>query len=63
MSKNKNNTKKLGLFYKSHGKWTTVPYRGFTFTAYQASRNPIKADIAVLQKEVLKSKIRLAPVK
>jgi len=61
MTKNKN-TKKFGLFYKSHGKWTTVPYAGVTYTAYQLGRNPVKQDVADLKNYILKSRIRVMPV-
>jgi hypothetical protein len=57
------NTKRFGLFYKSNGKWNTTPYAGFTFTAYQAKRNPVKREIAELKNYILKSKIRVLPVK
>jgi hypothetical protein len=67
MSKNKNKTKdktvRYGLFYRSNGRWTTTPYLGVTYTAYQVSRNPLKKDISVLKNQVLKSKTRLLPVK
>ena len=61
MSKNKN-TKRFGLVYRSNGRWTTNTYSGFTFTAYQAKRNPVKGQIADLKNYVLKSKIRVRPV-
>lgn len=58
----KNTKVRYGLFYKSHGQWTRVPYSGTTFTEYQISRNPVKRDIATLKNNVLKSKIKLLPV-
>jgi len=56
-----NNTKRFGIFYKSHGKWTG-PYAGATFTEYSINRNPIKSDIKDL-KSILKSKVQIRPVK
>lgn len=62
MAKNKT-PKRFGLFYRSNGRWTTTPYMGMTFTAYQAKRNPIKNDVSVLKNYILKSKVRIMPVK
>ena len=61
MAKNKN-VKRLGLFYRTHGRWTTVPYAGMTFTPYQVSRNPLKNEIALLKNRVLKSRVQVRPV-
>lgn len=60
MSK-KQTQKRLGLFYKSNGRWTG-PYAGVTFTPYTWSRNPRKAEVNVLKNYVLKSRVALRPV-
>ncbi len=59
-SKSKNN-KRVGLFYKSHGKWTG-PYAGATFTEYSVKRNPVKEELGII-KSILKSRVELRPVK
>jgi hypothetical protein len=61
MAKNRNQ-KRFGLFYRSNGRWTTTPYGGFTFTAYQANRNPVKGEISELKNYLLKSRVRVCPV-
>lgn len=60
--KNKSNTR-FGIFYRSHGKWTTVPYRNITFTNYTVNRNPLKDEVSHLKNFILKSKIKIMPVK
>jgi hypothetical protein len=60
--KNKN-TKRLGLFYRSNGRWTSTPYEGETFTAYQLKRNPVKSMVRELKNYVLKSRVRFRSVK
>lgn len=62
MAKKTKNIKKLGLFYRSNGRWTTTPYAGHTFTAYQVNRNPLKRELSTLKNYVLKSKVRVHPV-
>jgi hypothetical protein len=62
MQKQKNNTR-YGLFYRSNGRWTTTPYLGATYTAYQLKRQPVKGDILELKNYVLKSKIRVKAIK
>jgi hypothetical protein len=62
MAKNKN-TKRFGLFYRSNGRWTTTPYQGMTFTSYQVNRNPIKDEISFTKNYILKSRVRVLPVK
>ena len=57
----KRNQKRLGLYYRSNGRWTG-PYAGVTFTAYTWSRNPVKSDLNVVKNYVLKSRVRLLPV-
>lgn len=59
---NKASQVRYGVFYRSNGRWTTTPYKGVTFTAYQATRNPIKARISSLKNFVLKSRVRVRPV-
>ena len=58
----KNKTQRYGIFYKTHGKWTTVPYEGYTFTEYQAKRNPTKTIISHTKNYVLKRKVEIRPV-
>jgi hypothetical protein len=60
MAKNKNQ-KRLGLFYRSNGRWAG-PYLGITFTAYTWNRNPIKSEVRGLKNYVLKSRVKLCPV-
>jgi len=60
MSK-KRNTPRLGIFYRSNGRWTG-PYAGVTFTAYTWKRNPLRSDLSVIKNYVLKSKVKLLPV-
>lgn len=62
MAKNTTKQKRLGIFYRSNGRWTTTPYAGITFTPYQANRNPLKRQITDLRNNVLKSRVRLRPV-
>jgi hypothetical protein len=57
----KKNQKRLGLFYRSNGRWTG-PYAGVTFTAYTWNRNPLKQQVRETANYVLKSRVRLAPV-
>lgn len=61
MTKNKK-TQRFGLFYRSNGQWNRSPYRGMTFTAYQAKRNPVKSEIFTLKNYVLKSRVKVRPV-
>lgn len=61
MSKNRN-TKRFGIFYKSHGRWTKTHYAGLTFTAYQMNRRPLKNDLADIRNYVLKSRVKVLPV-
>ena len=61
MATKKTTQKRLGLFYRSNGRWTG-PYAGVTFTAYTWSRNPIKSDLKEVKNNILKSRVRLAPV-
>jgi hypothetical protein len=62
MTKNKT-PQRFGIFYRNHGKWTTGPYAGVTFTEYQSKRNPWKADIREIKNHILKNKIKILPVK
>lgn len=57
----KTNKTRLGIFYRSNGRWTG-PYAGLTFTAYTWNRKPLKNDLKYLRNDVLKSRVRLAPV-
>ena len=61
-SKSKSNKKRLGIFYVSHGKWTG-PYAGLSFTEYSLNRNPVQKEVGWIKNYVLKSRIRLLPVK
>ena len=58
----KSNKVRYGIFYKSHGKWTG-PYAGMTFTKYTWSRKPATTDLNILKNRILKSRVKLAPVK
>jgi len=58
---NKKNKQRLGLFYRSNGRWAG-PYLGLTFTNYTWTRNPLKAEIREVANYTLKSRVRLAPV-
>ena len=62
MPKNKK-TLRYGIFYRSNGRWTTTPYRSFTFTRYSLNRRPLKQDVAILRNYILKSKMMVLPVK
>jgi len=57
----KTNQKRLGLFYRSNGRWTG-PYLGVTFTPYTWSRNPVKKELSSVKNYVLKSRVKLLPV-
>ena len=60
----KNNKQtRYGIFYRSNGRWTTSPYMGATFTKYSMNRNPIRATITELRNNILKSRVKVLPVK
>jgi hypothetical protein len=61
MPSKKNTQKRLGIFYRSNGRWTG-PYAGVTFTPYTWNRNPRKQDLREIANHVLKSQVRLLPV-
>jgi hypothetical protein len=61
MTKQKKQQQRYGIFYRSNGR-VTGPYRGWTFTKYSASRNPIKQEIKDIKNYVLKTRVGVLPV-
>jgi len=58
----KSNKQRFGIFYRSHNEWTG-PYAGLSFTKYSLNRSPAKKEISWLKNYVLKSRIKICPVK
>lgn len=61
MSIKKKNQVRLGLFYRSNGRWTG-PYAGISFTPFTWNRNPTKQNLRNTANYVLKSRVKLRPV-
>lgn len=57
----KNKQKRLGIFYRSNGRWTG-PYAGMSFTNYTWNRQPMKGYTSEIKNYILKSKVKLLPV-
>jgi hypothetical protein len=62
MAKETKKPLRYGIFYRSNGRFTTSPYKGFTFTRYSMNRRPLNQDIATLRNYILKSKMMVLPV-